>query len=228
MRRDQPDRLRMLAMRQRDAGIGRTGQRGGDAGHHFIAHAMRAQIFQFFAAPSKDERVAAFQAHHAPARLCVFHQQRVDACLGGVMVFAGQLADRHAVGIAARQRHDVVADQAVIQNDVGFVQGAQRLQRQQAGGPRACPHQHHAAVGGRQRRSQCIGQGGFSPGGLLLAQKSGHGAVQQPVIEAAARAQVGVAGPDALAIGSGQAGQLAQRMVEQRFDATVPGRRPRW
>ncbi|CUI54064.1 Uncharacterised protein [Achromobacter sp. 2789STDY5608628] len=219
VRRHQAHRLRVLAVRQRNAGIGRTGQRRGDAGHHLVAHAVRAQVFQFLAAAAEDEGVAALEPHHAAAQAGVLDQQGVDARLGRVMVLARQFAHRDAFGVAARQRHDVVADQPVVQDHVGLVQRAQRLQRQQAGIAGAGADQHHAALGRRQRLGQGGLQRGFSVLRALLAQQAGHGAVQQPVIEAAPRAQVGVAGADALAVAFGQAGQAAQAVVEQGFDA---------
>ncbi|CFM51659.1 Uncharacterised protein [Bordetella pertussis] len=72
----------MVAMRQGHAGIGGAGQRRGDAGHDLVRHAVRAQVFQFFAAASEDEGIAAFQAHHAPAGARLGQHEGVDARLG--------------------------------------------------------------------------------------------------------------------------------------------------
>ncbi|MNT82784.1 hypothetical protein D3C72_2225640 [compost metagenome] len=90
---------------------------------------MGAQIFQFFAAAAENEGIAALEPHDPAAGAGMLDQQRMNARLGRVMVFTGQLAHRHAFGVAARQRHDLVADQPVIQDHVGFVQGAQSLER---------------------------------------------------------------------------------------------------
>ena len=46
------------------------------------------------------------------------------------------LADQHAPGLAPRQLQDLRADQAVVENDVGRLQGAQRLRASAAPGRR--------------------------------------------------------------------------------------------
>ena len=72
MRGDESHRLRMIAMRQRHARIGRARERRGDARNHFEGDAVRAQEFEFLAAASEHERIAALQAHDAPARARMF------------------------------------------------------------------------------------------------------------------------------------------------------------
>lgn len=216
---DHAHRLRMVAMRQGDAGIGGAGQRRGDAGHDLVRHVVRAQVFQLFAAASEDEGVAAFQAHHAPAGARLGQHEGVDARLGGVVVFAGQLAHGHAFSVAARQRQHALADQAVVQDDVGFIERAQRLERQQAGVARARAHQHDAAPGGGLRRAQRLFQFLLGQPGLLLAQARRDRAVEQPVVETPSLAEVGAGGADARPIARRQGRQLAERMVEQRLDA---------
>lgn len=214
---DHAHRLRMVAMRQGHAGIGGAGQRRGDARHDLVRHAVRAQVFQFFAAASEDEGIAAFQAHHAPAGARLGQHEGVDARLGGVVAFAGQLAHGHAFSVAARQRQHALADQAVVQDDVGFIERAQRLERQQAGSPGPAPTST-TLPGGGLRRAQLF-QFLFGQPGLLLAQARRDRAVEQPVVETPPLAEVGAGGADARPIARRQGCQLAERMVEQRLDA---------
>ena len=81
----------MVAMGERDAGVGGAGERGGDAGYDFELDAVRAQHFQFLAAAAEHERIAALQPHHALAGARVLEHQRVDLLLRGVVVAAACL-----------------------------------------------------------------------------------------------------------------------------------------
>ena len=81
----------MVAVGQRDAGIGGAGHGGGDAGYHFEGNVVPAQEFQFLATAPEHERVAAFQPHHALAGACVLQHQRMDVVLAHA-VAAGRLA----------------------------------------------------------------------------------------------------------------------------------------
>jgi hypothetical protein len=63
------------------------------------------------------------------------------------------LADRHFLG-ARREREDLLADQRVVQHDVGLAEQPRRSQRQQIGGARAGADQvDRAAHAGRRRKS---------------------------------------------------------------------------
>ncbi len=77
----------------------------------------------------------------------MFQQQGMDAILRGVMV-AGLLGHFDELGVAARQGQYVLADQAVVQNHIGFVKQAQGAQGQQAGIARAGADQRDGALGG--------------------------------------------------------------------------------
>ncbi len=123
MRGHQLHRLRMLAMGQRHAGVGRTRHRGGNAGHHLEGDAVRLQELQFLAATAEYERVAALQPHHAAASERVLEHQRMDLFLSGA-VTAGGLADLDTLGIAPCQCQHRPAYQAVVQDHVSLVERA--------------------------------------------------------------------------------------------------------
>ena len=65
---DEGDRRGVVAVGDRDAGVGGRGDAGGDAGHDLELDPGRAQRFALLAAAAEDERVAALQPHHAAAR----------------------------------------------------------------------------------------------------------------------------------------------------------------
>ena len=65
---DEQAGLRMLAMRERDAGECRDAERCGDARHDLERDAVRGERVDFLAAAPEHERVTAFQAQHASAR----------------------------------------------------------------------------------------------------------------------------------------------------------------
>ena len=143
---DEAHRLRVIAMGQRDAGVGGAGQRGGDAGHDFVADAVRAQEFEFFAAAAKNESVATLQAHHTLAGAGVFEHERMD-CFLRYMMMARCLADFDAFSVAAGEVEHFGADQTVVQDHVGFVEQTQAAQRQQAGVAGTGADQRDAAYG---------------------------------------------------------------------------------
>ena len=81
---------------------------------------------EFLAAAAEDERIAALEPHDAAAESRLLEQQLVDTALRH-RVTARHLADADAVGIAAREVEDLVGDQPVVQDHVGFLQRAQRI-----------------------------------------------------------------------------------------------------
>ncbi len=128
---DEAHRLRVFSMRQRNAGIGGAGQRGGDAGHDFESDAVLAQEFQFLAAATKDKRVATLQPNHPLASASVLQHQRVDSNLRR-MVITRLFSDLDKFGVAAREREYFFTHQAIVQDDIGLVEQAQRAQGQQS------------------------------------------------------------------------------------------------
>ncbi len=138
----------MVAVGERNAGIGGAGDGGGDAGNHLEADAVRAQEFQLFAAAAEHEWVAALQPYHAATGPGVFQHQAVNLFLPGAMALR-RLADLDEVRAVPSQAQDLRADQAVVQHHLGLTQCAQRMPGEQARIAGAGADQAHVA--GRQR-----------------------------------------------------------------------------
>ena len=98
--------------------------------------------FQLFAAAPEYERVAAFKAHNAQALARRRHEPHMNLRLRNSMV-ALRFADRHARRVSPDQAEDFRAHQPVIVDNVGFLQHAQRLQRQQFRIARPCADNVH-------------------------------------------------------------------------------------
>ena len=83
-------------------------------------------------------------------------QEFMDARLGGVMVATNVLADFDHFRAWVGQREHFVADQAVVQDDIGLGQCACRVEREQARIAGAGTHQAHNAdrrrIGNRNGR----------------------------------------------------------------------------
>ncbi|MNI76168.1 hypothetical protein D3C73_1323790 [compost metagenome] len=107
-------------MRQRNAGIGRTAGRRGNTGNNRERDTFVAQGFQLFATATKDEQVAAFQAHYAFALFRLVQQDLVDLFLR-YAVITRTLADENTIGIATNKVHDVIGNQAVIHHDISLL-----------------------------------------------------------------------------------------------------------
>src|SRR5262249_36781542 len=74
-------RLRAIAMRERDAGIGSTTERGSDAGHDLARDTVVRERFDLLAAPAEDERIAAFEPHDALSLPRLVREQPIDRAL---------------------------------------------------------------------------------------------------------------------------------------------------
>ena len=123
-------RLGVVAVGQRDAGVGAGPAGGGDAGHHLEGHAGLEQLLELLAATPEDERVAALQAHHLAALPGQAHQQPVDLFLGQGVV-AGLLADVDHLGAAAGKLQHAIAHQVIDHQRVGLPDQAGGAQGEQ-------------------------------------------------------------------------------------------------
>ena len=157
---DELQATRVAAMRERDLQLGGRPERRRDAGHHLDGNAGGA------AAPRSPRAARPNTIGSPPLRrttrlpACAsFEHQRVDVVLPAAGAAAG-LADQHAPRLAPRQLQHLRAHQAVVEDDVGRLQRAQRLQRQQLGIAGAGADQGDRAAGcdgaARAIRSQQI------------------------------------------------------------------------
>ncbi len=92
--RDKNGALSMVAVSERNAGIGGGTGGGRDAGHHGEGDALLCQHFQLLAATAEHEGISPLEPHHPVARPGVFHQQAIGLLLGHA-VSARLLADRY-------------------------------------------------------------------------------------------------------------------------------------
>ena len=149
----------LAALGQRQADRGGTAQRRGDAGHDIDRDACSLERRLLLAAAAEDIGIAALEAHDMPAGLGFSDQDRVDfALLGRGLV--GRLADRDADRIAAGISRIAGPDQAVMDDDVGLLQLALRLERQKLRIAGARAHERDAAGpdwGCRQAQPQARG-----------------------------------------------------------------------
>ena len=97
MARDERDGLRHVAMRQRDLRGGGAAERGGNTWDDFDVDIGGAERFDFFAATTEDEGVAALEAHDALAGLRGFNHATLDFVLGDGVLALG-LADVNDLG----------------------------------------------------------------------------------------------------------------------------------
>ena len=150
----------MVAVRERNAGGGRCALRRTDAGHGVAGNAGGHQRLRFFAAPAKDVRVAALEAHQRFTLFGQPHHQINDAFLRQGVV-AALLADIDQLCALRHMRQHIVGDQVVVQHRAGAGQHAGGLEREQLGVARAGAHQRHPAPlrGGHHRARDRVGAG---------------------------------------------------------------------
>src|SRR4030066_2577275 len=70
--------LRIIAVRQRNARVGRNAGCRCNTGHYLKRNVVSGESFYFFAAPAKDKRVTPLEPQHAPALPGQAHQQLLD------------------------------------------------------------------------------------------------------------------------------------------------------
>ena len=73
--------LRVIAVRQRNSGVGGTASGGGYSGNNFKWNAAFEQGFNFLTAATKDEGVAAFQTNDTLAGAGEFNEQEIEFTL---------------------------------------------------------------------------------------------------------------------------------------------------
>ncbi len=139
---DEANRVRPIAMRQRNVRVARATERSGDSRHHFERDALLRQRFDLFAAAAENERVAALQPHDPIPGAGGVDQHLVDRLLTH-RVKLTSLSDVHASRVASRHRNHVRRNQVVVKHDVRAFETLQRLQRQQSGIARSRPDQRN-------------------------------------------------------------------------------------
>ena len=129
-----------VAVCHRNAGIGQSGDAGGNSRHHTERHVMPDQHQAFFPAASEDERVAALQPQDPLARLRQFDEPERDIDLLCRRLSAA-LARVDPRAFRSGQIQDAPVDQRVVDHHIGPAQGVDCMQGQQPRIARARAHQ---------------------------------------------------------------------------------------
>ena len=119
-------------MRDRDAGIGRSGNGRRDARHNLEGDAATGQCQCFLSAAPEDEGVAALEPRYAQPCPRPLHQQRVDAVLRQLLL-PPRLASEHPLGRRWRVVQQRRVRQPVVDDHVAPLQSLAALHGQQAG-----------------------------------------------------------------------------------------------
>ena len=143
MRSHQLCRLSVITVGQRDSRVGCAGKGRRQAWNHLVMDAMLFQEFQFFAAAAENKRVPAFEPDDMTPLSGMFQQQGMNALLSKIMVLTQLFAHGDEVCIAPRKIKNGGVDQAVIQNDISFIQSTQGFEREQSRIARARADQRH-------------------------------------------------------------------------------------
>lgn len=129
-----------VAMRQWNAGIGQTADPGRDPRHDTKRHAGRHQGASFFAGTAEHERVATFEPQNAMALTGQLDQTQRDIRLlrrGLAATLAGIFKD----SAGRSEAKNLIANEGIVDDGVGFPQGMPGMQGQQPGIARAGTNQ---------------------------------------------------------------------------------------
>ncbi len=121
--------LGIIAMGQRNAGVGGAPGGGSHARHYLKRDTGRHQGLNFLAATPEDKRIAALQPQHPPTLQGQIHQQLIDIVLRpGVMVRF--LADKNSLYPQCQQLQNGRSDQPIVYHDIGLLHQTKRLKCQ--------------------------------------------------------------------------------------------------
>ena len=139
------DRGGKIPVRQRDASIGGSRNGRADARHFDKAYACLQKLLGFFSAAAEDIRVAAFQACHIFAFLCLFYEEGIDLVLRQGMLVCN-LAHIDFFCIRTGKIKEAGIGKGIVDYAVGRAQDVAGLQRQQAGIARSCANEIDCSV----------------------------------------------------------------------------------
>jgi hypothetical protein len=115
---DQRHRRGVVAVRDRNARVGRRGDPGGDARHDLEGHAHPGQGLGLLAAATEDERIAALEADSRATGACLLDEQGVDLLLGQGRR-TRPLTDVAQLGLGAGTVERPSRDEPVVEDGVG-------------------------------------------------------------------------------------------------------------
>ena len=173
---DEDAGLRVVAVRERYAGISGAAYRRRDARTNLKRHALVGERFDLLAAASEHEGVAALQPQYTLALSGEADQHLTDLALRRGVI-SRTFADIDALRLPRYEFEDRGIDEPVIEHDVGLLHQAQRAERQEIGIAGAGAHEIDLAH--RQLAVRCD------------TVEFGHGSVEQPLPKASASNPVG-------------------------------------
>jgi len=137
---NQADRGGFIAMRQGKAGVFSGGRRGCNARNDFEFDAMSRQSLGFFAAAAENVRVPAFQTNDGFPFQGFFNQLFVDLFLLQSPA-AGAVGAGGSLSLSPGVTEEQGIDESIVEDEIGFLQTAEPLQRDEAGITGAAPYQ---------------------------------------------------------------------------------------
>src|SRR5512143_2898586 len=121
----------MLAVGERDAGIGRHGRCRGNARHYLEGDVVIDEIFGLLPSPAEDERVASLEPGNDLSFACLLDDQRIDLFLRK-RVPAPLLANVYKLGVGSPMIEDPFIREIVVNDHVRLFHALQALNRDQA------------------------------------------------------------------------------------------------
>ncbi len=156
------DRGAVRAVGERNSGVGRGSQGGGDPGDDLEGNAGLGQSARLLASASEDERVAALQADDGLSLEREAHERPVDLVLGGAEL-PGLLAREEALASGPRELEGLRRDEVIVNDDVGVGEDAPGLERQQFRIPGPGAHEVYGAGGHMSEPDPACSAGRASP-----------------------------------------------------------------
>ena len=159
------------AMGEGEARSGRSGQQGTHTGDHLEGDARSLQGLGLLAAPTEDQRIAAFQTHHAPVLLGMLDHQTLDLGLRDAGLSAA-LAHGQSQGLGWKERLESWIQQGIEEDHFRLLQGPQSSDRDQVGATRAGADEADEALDFRGRKGRFPVR---KEGGWALCDRLGPG-----------------------------------------------------
>src|SRR3989442_9961333 len=129
----------MVAVRERDAGVGRYREGRRHAGNDLERHLRPAERLRLLRAAAEEEGIAVLQAHDGLPGARALHQQRLDGLLARPVAVVVRAAECDHLRPGADEVEQTRADQAVVHDDVGRCEAALAAPGEEAriAGPRS-------------------------------------------------------------------------------------------
>ena len=130
----------VIAMRDRNARISRTGNRRADARHDFKRHTCRSKLGRLFATAGKNHRIPTLEPHHRFSGLGLLDDERVDLILRHrVILRAFADMDLHAAGFGPVEQLGIT--KSIVDQHIGIFDALLGTKRHQTEVTRTPAHE---------------------------------------------------------------------------------------